>query len=67
MSRFTALTLTWLLWDVKEPTLQFEKSRGRRPGGLANLHISHHSHNGLGRYRKLINGLRAAVSGAFVC
>ena len=25
------LTLTWFLWDVKEPTPLFEKSRGRRP------------------------------------
>ena len=30
-SRLTALTLIWLLWDVKEPTPLFEKSRGRRP------------------------------------
>ena len=27
----------------------------------------HHSHHGLGRYSKLINRLRAAASGAFVC
>ena len=32
-SRLTAITLIWLLWDVKEPTPLFEKSRGRRPGG----------------------------------
>ena len=31
-SRFTALSLHDLfLWDVREPTLLFEKSRGRRP------------------------------------
>ena len=30
-SRLTALTLIWFLWDVKEPTPLFEKSRGRRP------------------------------------
>ena len=30
-SRLTALTLMWFLWDVKEPTPLFEKSRGRRP------------------------------------
>ena len=27
----------------------------------------HHSHHGLGRYSKLIDRLRAAASGAFVC
>ena len=27
-SRLTALTLIWFLWDVKEPTPLFEKSRG---------------------------------------
>ena len=37
------------------------------PGVVANLHTSHHSHHGLGGYSKLINGLRAAASGAFVC
>ena len=30
-SRLRALTLIWFLWDVKEPTPLFEKSRGRRP------------------------------------
>ena len=30
-SRLTALTLIWFLWDVKEPTPLFKKSRGRRP------------------------------------
>jgi len=33
---------------------------------MVNLHTSHHSHHGLGGYSKLINGLRAAASGAFV-
>ena len=28
-SRHAALSLTWSLWDVKEPTPLFEKSRGR--------------------------------------
>ena len=28
-SRLTALSLIWFLWDVKEPTPLFEKSRGR--------------------------------------
>ena len=37
------------------------------PGVVVNLHTSHHSHHGLGGYSKLINGLRAAASGAFVC
>ena len=32
-SRLTVLSLFWLLWDVKEPTLLFEKSRRRGPGG----------------------------------
>ena len=26
------------LWDVKQPTSLFEKSRGHRPGGVANLY-----------------------------
>ena len=30
-SRPSALALIWFLWDVKEPTPLFEKSRGRRP------------------------------------
>ena len=30
-SRLTALLLIWFLWDVKEPTPLFEKSRKRRP------------------------------------
>ena len=38
----------------------------KRPS-IYNLHTSHHSHHGLGGYSKLINGLRAAASGAFVC
>ena len=37
------------------------------PDVVVNLHTSHHSHHGLGGYSKLINGLRAAASGAFVC
>ena len=64
-SRLTALTLTWFLWDVKEPTPL--KSRGRRPRVVVNLHPSHHSHHLLGGYSKLTNGLRAAASGVFVC
>ena len=34
---------------------------------LSALHTSHHSHHGLGWCSKLLNGLRAAASGAFVC
>ena len=30
-SCLTALTLTWFLWDIKEPTPVFEKCRGCRP------------------------------------
>ena len=37
------------------------------PGVVVNLHTSHHSHLGLAGYSKLINGLRAPASGAFVC
>ena len=37
------------------------------PGVVVNFHTSHHSHLRLGGYSKLINGLRAAASGAFVC
>ena len=37
------------------------------PGVVVNLHTSHHSHHGLGGYSKLINGLRAAASGVFLC
>ena len=33
---------------------------------VVNLHTSHHSH-GLGGCRKVINGLKAAATGAFVC
>ena len=29
--RLTALLLLWFLWDVKEPTLLFEKITGRKP------------------------------------
>ena len=36
-SRLTALSLIWFSWDVKEPIPLFEKSRGRSPGGVANL------------------------------
>ena len=31
MSRLTALSFIWFLWDVKEPTPLFEKSGGRGP------------------------------------
>ena len=44
----------------------FEKSRGRRPPVVWKT-FTHQSHHGLGGYNKLINGLRAAASGAFVC
>ena len=37
------------------------------PGDVVSLHTSHHSHHGLGGYSKIINGLRAAASGTFVC
>ena len=30
-TRLTVLSLFWFLWDVKEPTLLFVKSRGRKP------------------------------------
>ena len=67
-SRLTALTLIWFLQDVKKPTPLFEKSRGRRPrrcGQPSHITVfTHHSHHGLGGYIKLVNGLRAAVSGA---
>ena len=36
-------------------------------GVVVSLHTSHHSHHGLGGYSKLINGLMAAATGAFVC
>ena len=36
-SRLTALSLIWFLWDVKEPTPLFEKSRDPDPGGVADL------------------------------
>ena len=64
---FFAVTLIWFLWDVKEPTPLFKMSRGHRPSVVDNFHTSHHSHHGLGGYRKLINGLRVAASGPFVC
>ena len=41
--------------------------RAYDPGDVVNLHTSHHSHHELGGYSKIINGLRAAASGAFVC
>ena len=34
---------------------------------VVSLHTSHHSHHGLGGYSKLINGLKAAATDAFVC
>ena len=43
------------------------KKRRRKKRETVTLHTSHHSHHGLGGYSKLINELRAAVSGAFVC
>ena len=43
------------------------KKRRRKKRETVNLHTSHHSHHGVGGYSKLINGLRAAASGAFVC
>ena len=71
-SRLTTfrLTLSWFLWEVKEPTPLFEKNRGRRPRWCSqpsHTSFTHHSHHGLGGYSKLKNGLRAAVSGAIVC
>ena len=65
ISRLRALTLIWLLCDVKEPIPLFKKSRDVDPGVMVNLHSSHHSHRGLGGYCKLTNGLRVAASGAF--
>ena len=65
--RLTALTLVWFLCDVKN-LHHCSKSVGDiELGVVVNLHSSHHSHHGLGGYSKLINGLRAAASGAFVC
>ena len=66
-SRLVALILIWFLWDGKETTPLFEKTRDIDPGVVVNLHTSHHSHHGLGGYNKLINGLTAAASGAIVC
>ena len=43
------------------------KQRRRKKRETVNLHTSHHSHRGVGGYSKLINGLRAAARGAFVC
>ena len=43
------------------------KKRRRKKRETVNLHTSHHSHRGVGGYSKLINGLRAAARGAFVC
>ena len=64
-SCLTALSLIWFLWDVKEPTSLFKKSRTQTPVLWSTF--THHSHHGLGRYSKLTNGLRADTSGAFVC
>ena len=36
-SRLTTLSLIWFLWDAKEPTPLFKKSRDVDPGGVANL------------------------------
>ena len=46
--RLTALTLTWFLWEVKEPTTLFEKSRGRRPRWCGQLSQTVTSRVGLG-------------------
>ena len=66
-SRLTALALVWFLWDVKNPHHCSKSVGDVDPGVVVNLHSSHHSHHGSGGYSKLINGLRAAASGAFVC
>ena len=55
-SRLTALTLIWFLWDINEPTPLFKSVGDIDPGGVVNLHTSHHSHHGLSGYSKLING-----------
>ena len=36
-SCLTTLSLIWFLWDAKEPTPLFKKSRDVDPGGVANL------------------------------
>ena len=36
-SRLTTLSLIWFLWEAKEPTPLFKKSRDVDPGGVANL------------------------------
>ena len=66
-SCLTALTLVGFLWDVKNPHHCSKSVGDVDPSVVVNLHSSHHSHHGLGGYSKLINGLRAAASGAFVC
>ena len=66
-SHLTALTLVWFSWDLKYPHYCSKSVRDVDPGDVVNLHSSHHSRHGLGGYSKLINGLRAAASGAFVC
>ena len=66
-SRLRALTLVWFLWDLKNPYYCSKSVREVDPGDVVNLHSSKHSHHGLAGYSKLINGLRAAASGAFVC
>ena len=55
-SLLTALNIIiWFLWDIKERTPLFEKSRGRRPRwcGQPSHDTSHHSHHGLGGHSKL--------------
>ena len=65
-SRLTALALIWFLWDVKEPTPLFEKSRGRRPRWCGQPSHIIHILGWVGK-SKFINGLIPAASGAFVC
>ena len=51
----------------KNPHHCLKRQGDTDPGGVVNLHTSHHSHHALGGYSKLINRLRAAASGAIVC
>ena len=46
------------------PHLCSKRAGDLDPGVVVNLHTSHYR---LGGYSKLLNGLRAAASGAFVC
>ena len=65
-SRLTALALIWFLWDVKEPTPLFEKSKGCRPRWCGQPSHIIHILGWVGK-SKFINGLIPAASGAFVC